>query len=72
MDGIYHVIRGFEDEEIIHDEGRLDPIEDLEIIHGELRVKDLERTGNMMQVNDIFVEKFILQDCLISDLSFIL
>lgn len=41
-DGIYHMIRIFDDEEIIHVEGAVDPIRDIEIINEELRLKDLE------------------------------
>lgn len=32
----------FDDEEIVHVEGDVDPCRDLEIIHDELRLKDLE------------------------------
>jgi obg-like ATPase 1 len=42
VDGIYHVIRGFPDEDILHTEGDLDPIRDIEIINHELRAKDLQ------------------------------
>jgi len=41
-DGIYQMIRIFDDEEIIHVEGDVDPIRDLEIIQEELRLKDIE------------------------------
>jgi len=41
-DGIFHVVRLFEDSEVIHDEGSVDPIRDLEIISDELRAKDIE------------------------------
>jgi obg-like ATPase 1 len=41
-DGIFHVVRLFEDSEVIHDEGSVDPIRDLEIITNELRAKDIE------------------------------
>jgi obg-like ATPase 1 len=41
VDGIYHVVRGFENEEIIHEEGDVDPVRDMDIIHGELIAKDL-------------------------------
>ena len=34
VDGIVHVLRAFEDAEVIHVEDRIDPVEDLEIIHG--------------------------------------
>ena len=41
-DGIFHMIRVFDDEEIIHVEGAVDPIRDIEIINTELMLKDLE------------------------------
>ena len=41
-DGIFHVVRVFEQSEVIHDEGSVDPVRDLEIIHAELRAKDIE------------------------------
>lgn len=41
-DAIFHVIRAFSDEDIIHVEGDVDPSRDLTIIHDELRLKDLE------------------------------
>jgi obg-like ATPase 1 len=41
-DGIYHMLRVFDDEEIIHVEGAVDPMRDIEIINEELRLKDLE------------------------------
>ena len=40
VDGIYHVIRAFPNEEIVHDEGSIDPVRDIEIINGELIAKD--------------------------------
>lgn len=42
VDGIYHVIRAFRDDEVTHVEGDVDPVRDLDIIEHELRVKDLE------------------------------
>jgi obg-like ATPase 1 len=41
VDGIFHVCRAFASDEIVHVEGRVDPVADLEIIHNELRLKDL-------------------------------
>uniref|UniRef100_A0A673AJC9 Obg like ATPase 1 n=1 Tax=Sphaeramia orbicularis TaxID=375764 RepID=A0A673AJC9_9TELE len=41
-DGIFHMTRAFEDEDIIHVEGTVDPVRDMEIIHEELRMKDEE------------------------------
>ncbi|XP_028991689.1 obg-like ATPase 1 isoform X4 [Betta splendens] len=37
--------RAFEDEDIIHVEGTVDPVRDMEIIHEELRLKDEEMIG---------------------------
>jgi len=42
VDGIIQVVRIFEDNEIIHTEGSIDPIRDLNIIHNELLFKDIE------------------------------
>ncbi|CAB4429898.1 unnamed protein product [Rhizophagus irregularis] len=42
VDAIFHVVRAFSEEDVIHVEGNLDPVRDLEIIHNELRLKDEE------------------------------
>ncbi|MBO5649342.1 MAG: redox-regulated ATPase YchF, partial [Clostridia bacterium] len=42
VDAIIHVVRCFEDANIIHVEGRIDPISDVEIINMELIFSDLE------------------------------
>ena len=42
VDGIMHVMRAFDDPDVIHVEDRVDPVGDIEIITSELRVKDLE------------------------------
>lgn len=36
------MVRIFDEPDIIHVEGNVDPIRDIEIIHDELRLKDLE------------------------------
>lgn len=41
-DAMFHLCRTFEDKEITHVEGEVDPIRDLEIINEELRLKDEE------------------------------
>lgn len=46
MDGIYHVVRAFEDEDITHTENSVDPVRDMEIINTELVLKDLEYVNN--------------------------
>ncbi|MBT5856138.1 redox-regulated ATPase YchF [bacterium] len=45
---IAHVVRCFEDENIIHVEGRINPIEDIEIINTELVLADLEMAEKML------------------------
>jgi len=42
VDGIFQCVRAFDDAEVIHVEGDVDPIRDMEIIKNELRLKDLE------------------------------
>ena len=41
-DAIIHVVRCFEDENIVHVEGRVNPVSDKEIIDLELQIKDLD------------------------------
>ena len=49
VDAIIHVIRCFEDENILRDEGPINPISDKEIIETELQLKDLESVEKKMQ-----------------------
>ena len=42
VDAIVHVVRCFEDENVVHVDGSVDPIRDKEIIDTELQLKDLE------------------------------
>eukprot|EP01124_Arcella_intermedia_P006676 TRINITY_DN1399_c1_g1_i3.p1 TRINITY_DN1399_c1_g1~~TRINITY_DN1399_c1_g1_i3.p1 ORF type:complete len:391 (+),score=89.90 TRINITY_DN1399_c1_g1_i3:44-1216(+) len=49
VDGIFHVIRVFEGEDIIHVEGSVDALRDLEIISNELRLKDLQHAKNIFE-----------------------
>jgi len=42
VDAVFQVVRCFDDAEIIHVEGDVDPIRDLDIISEELRIKDTE------------------------------
>ena len=48
---ICQVVRCFEDENIIHVEGSVDPIRDIEIINGELILSDAETVENAIQKN---------------------
>lgn len=42
VDAIFQVVRCFDDAEIIHVEGDVNPVRDLDIISEELRLKDIE------------------------------
>jgi obg-like ATPase 1 len=42
VNGIYQVVRLFEDDEVVHVEGTVDPVRDLQIIADELKAKDIE------------------------------
>jgi hypothetical protein len=72
VDAIIHVIRCFEDENILRDEGPINPIGDKEIIETELQLKDLEsvekklsRVEKMVKTGDSKVkeEYEILKKC---------
>ncbi len=49
VDAIVHVVRCFEDDNIVHVEGRVDPVFDKEIIDAELQLKDLESVDKKIQ-----------------------
>ncbi len=72
VDAIVHVIRCFEDENILRDEGGIDPISDKEIIDTELQLKDLDsverkfsRTEKLLRTADpkVKAEYEILKRC---------
>lgn len=48
VDAIAHVVRCFEDDNIVHVDGRINPIADKEIIDTELQLKDLESVEKKM------------------------
>ena len=48
VDAIIHVIRCFEDENILRDEGPINPVSDKEIIDTELQLKDLDSVEKKM------------------------
>src|SRR6201995_2222813 len=63
VDAIVHVIRCFEDENILRDEGPINPVGDKEIIDTELQLKDLEsvekklsRTEKLLKTADARVK----------------
>lgn len=48
-DAIAHVVRCFEDDDVVHVAGRVDPISDIEIIQTELALSDLDSVERAMQ-----------------------
>lgn len=71
VDAIIHVIRCFEDENILRDEGKINPVSDKEIIDTELQLKDLESVVKKIQKTEklakldpkMKVELEVLQRC---------
>ncbi|AHM02892.1 GTP-binding protein and nucleic acid-binding protein YchF [Roseibacterium elongatum DSM 19469] len=49
VDAIAHVLRCFEDDDVTHVEGRVDPVEDAETIETELMLADLESIEKRLQ-----------------------
>lgn len=49
VDAIIHVVRCFEDENVLRDEGAINPVSDKEIIDLELQLKDLEGVERKIQ-----------------------
>ncbi len=49
VDAIIHVIRCFDNDNIVHVSGKVDPIEDKEVIDTELQLKDLESIDKRIQ-----------------------
>jgi len=47
-DAILHVLRCFDDENIVHVDGSVDPVRDKEVIDLELQIKDLETVENRL------------------------
>lgn len=72
VDAIIHVVRCFEDENILRDEGAINPVSDKEIIDTELQLKDLDsiekkiaRVEKQVRIGDAKVkfEYEVLQRC---------
>ena len=51
VDAIVHVVRCFEDEDVIHNMGRVDPVGDAEVIMTELVLADAESVAGQLQKN---------------------
>src|SRR4026207_394311 len=49
VDAIIHVIRCFEDENVLRDEGAINPVSDKDIVDTELQLKDLDAVDRKIQ-----------------------
>lgn len=70
VDGIFHLCRAFDDSEVIHVEGNLDPVRDLDIIHNELRLKDTEIIDKMVASRAAEVRRLGQGGCVTKKLEF--
>lgn len=57
VDGIFHVVRAFDDPEVTHIELTVDPIRDMEIILEELCIKDLEHVAKRLDEVDKLLKR---------------
>ncbi|KAJ3170847.1 hypothetical protein HDU87_008675 [Geranomyces variabilis] len=57
VDGIYHVVRAFDNDDVIHVDDSVDPIRDLETILGELCLKDMEFLKKAVAAEEMAVKK---------------
>jgi len=60
VDAVIHVVRCFEDENVLRDEGKINPVSDKEIIDTELQLKDLDaverklsKTEKLLKTSDL-------------------
>jgi ribosome-binding ATPase YchF (GTP1/OBG family) len=57
VDGLYHVVRAFDNDEIVHVDDSVDPVRDLETIQTELCKKDLVWFEQALGAEDLAVKK---------------
>ena len=51
VDAIVHVVRCFEDSDVIHVSGKVDPLDDIEIINLELNLADLSQLQKLSLIH---------------------
>lgn len=56
-DAIFHLCRAFDNEDVIHVEGDVNPVRDIEIINDELRLKDIEYVDGLIEKLGRFVAR---------------
>jgi len=52
VDGILHVMRAFEDDDVIHHDDKPNPINDIEMITSELRIKDIATMKGLKEAHN--------------------
>jgi len=57
VDGIFHVVRAFDNDDVVHVEDSVDPVRDLETIQNELCKKDLEILARNKQAEEAQARK---------------
>ena len=57
VDGIFHVVRAFDSEEVIHVDDSVDPVRDLETIKAELCAKDMQYLKKAVEQEKLDVKK---------------
>jgi GTP-binding protein YchF len=57
VDGIFHLVRAFDSDEVVHVDDSVDPIRDLETIEGELCLKDLSTLEGVIENEKSTVRK---------------
>mmetsp|Transcript_12756 Transcript_12756/g.10901 ORF Transcript_12756/g.10901 Transcript_12756/m.10901 type:complete len:194 (-) Transcript_12756:824-1405(-) len=58
VDGLFQVVRVFEDDDITHTEGDVNPVRDLEIISKELVAKDIQHVEKRMAELETKIKRF--------------
>ena len=57
VDGMYHVVRAFDNDEVLHVDDSVDPVRDLNTIQSELCKKDLDFLGKAIIAEEAIVRK---------------
>ena len=57
VDGIFHVVRAFDSEEVIHVDDSVDPVRDLETVQAELCAKDMQYLKKAVEQEKLDVKK---------------
>ncbi|KAI9007602.1 P-loop containing nucleoside triphosphate hydrolase protein [Hyaloraphidium curvatum] len=57
VDGYFHVVRAFDNSEVVHVDDTVDPVRDLDTIQTELCLKDLETAKKAIEAEEVAVKK---------------